>query len=94
MSKVSPYLRRGEGRYFHWCPGCEMMHPLPDTWTFNGNVDKPTFSPSFKQTIGQGEICHYILIDGVLNYCNDCWHPLSGKSIPLPELPQRKNENS
>lgn len=24
------------------------MHPLPDSWQFDGNVDKPTFSPSFK----------------------------------------------
>lgn len=49
MSQVSPILRRAEGHYFHWCPACEEMHPLPDSWTFNGNVDKPTFTPSFKQ---------------------------------------------
>lgn len=48
MSKVSAVLRRGEGRYFHWCPACEQMHQLPDSWKFDGNVDKPTFSPSFK----------------------------------------------
>lgn len=24
------------------------MHQLPDSWAFDGNVDKPTFSPSFK----------------------------------------------
>lgn len=48
MSQVSSVLRRGEGRYFHWCPACEEMHPLPDSWQFDGNVEKPTFSPSFK----------------------------------------------
>lgn len=46
--QVSPILRRGQNRYFHWCPACEEMHPLPDSWTFNGDVNKPTFSPSFK----------------------------------------------
>lgn len=48
MNQVSPILRRGRDRYFHWCPACEEMHPLPDGWNFNGNINKPTFSPSFK----------------------------------------------
>lgn len=48
MSQVSPILRRATDRYFHWCPACEEMHQLPDSWTFNGDVNKPTFSPSFK----------------------------------------------
>jgi hypothetical protein len=48
MGQVSAVLRRGEGRYFHWCPACEEMHQLPDRWTFDGNVDRPTFTPSFK----------------------------------------------
>jgi hypothetical protein len=26
------------------------MHRLPDSWTFNGNVEKPTFTPSFKHS--------------------------------------------
>lgn len=26
------------------------MHPLPDSWTFDGNLEKPTFRPSFKHT--------------------------------------------
>lgn len=51
MNQVSPILRRAEGRYFHWCPACEEMHPLPDSWTFNGDLCKPTFSPSFKHTL-------------------------------------------
>jgi hypothetical protein len=49
MGQVSRVMRRGEGRYFHWCPGCEEMHPLPDGWTFNGDLERPTFSPSFAQ---------------------------------------------
>jgi hypothetical protein len=109
MSQVSPYLRRGEGFYAHWCPGCEEMHALYDTWTFNGNVDKPSFSPSFKHggvkrqmanakwtgdwiRDAQGHpvpfVCHYILTDGILHFCNDSTHPLTGKSVALPELPK------
>jgi hypothetical protein len=47
MSQSSRYLHREQGRYQHWCPACEEMHHLPDSWSFNGNVDKPTFTPSF-----------------------------------------------
>lgn len=41
------------GRLYHWCPACLTLHPLPsDTgkWTFDGNFEKPTFSPSFKHS--------------------------------------------
>lgn len=31
--------------------------------------------------------CHYFLTFGQLQYCADCTHPLSGQSVPLPELP-------
>lgn len=108
MGQVNNILRRGEGCYFHWCPACQEMHPLPDNWTFNGKPESPTFTPSFKQSGVQrifidgkwtGEwkrdargnvipfICHYVLTDGILNFCSDCSHSMAGKSIPLPQLP-------
>lgn len=65
------------------------MHPLPDSgWTFSGNTDSPTFSPSFKHTWGENKVCHYILTDGVLQFCGDSNHELAGQSIPLPDLPE------
>jgi hypothetical protein len=109
MGQVSSTLRRYEGGFGHWCPGCEEMHTLPDNWKFNGNLEKPTFTPSFKHTGIQrvfvdgnwtGEwkkdasgntvpfICHYILTDGVLNFCGDSTHVLAGHSVPLPSLPE------
>jgi hypothetical protein len=110
MGQANSKLRRGEGRYFHWCPGCREMHPLPDSWQFNGNIDNPTFSPSFKQegfkVVRDAEgrwtgdwqrdaagncipiICHYHIQNGQLMYCGDCSHELSGKTIPLPDLPE------
>ena len=102
LSQVNSKLRRTTGRYMHWCPGCEEMHQLPDSWTFDGNLDRPTFNPSFKHSrpafpsytaegIGLGEsftkICHYHLHDGVLKFCNDSMHPLAGQNVPLPDLP-------
>ena len=110
MGQVSSKLRRGAGGYFHWCPACEEMHHLPDSWQFNGNIESPTFSPSFKHEgvrvtkDANGEwtgdwvrdvnghtipyICHYILTNGILNYCGDCTHGLKGQAVPLPDLPE------
>lgn len=50
MGQVSSTLRRGDAGYSHWCPGCDEMHVLPDTWAFDGNLEKPTFTPSFKHS--------------------------------------------
>lgn len=46
--QVSPILRRASGGWAHWCPACEHMHRLPDSWTFNGDLERPTFAPSFR----------------------------------------------
>jgi hypothetical protein len=50
-------MRRYAGGFAHWCPGCEEMHILPDSWKFDGNLEKPTFQPSFKH---EGFQCIYI----------------------------------
>ena len=98
MSKVSEILRRGQGRYFHWCPACERIHPLPDGWTFNGDINGPTFSPSFRQEYfqrvgdqterprGEMRVCHYFIVQGTIQFCADSWH---GRSdiVVLPALP-------
>lgn len=102
MNQVSPVLRRAVGRYIHWCPACEQMHPLPDSWTFNGNMNKPTFTPSFAQTfvrwtgginasgLGIGEkqhvLCHYIITDGQLRFCEDSWHKRTD-IVAMPLIP-------
>jgi hypothetical protein len=46
------------GQLGFWCPGCESMHAVdvnPGGWGFNGNYDKPTFTPSVLVTSG-----HYV----------------------------------
>ena len=58
MSVVSKVLRRHTLGFAHWCPGCKEMHTLPDSWTFNGNVDKPTFTPSFRHS-GMKRVLEY-----------------------------------
>jgi hypothetical protein len=77
---------------------CEELHPLPDGWTFNGDVERPTFTPSFKHEWDQGpldprrkpghHICHYVVTDGRVAYCGDCTHALAGQTIDMPPLPE------
>ncbi len=56
MGQVSSKLRRATDGYSHWCPGCEEMHSITvdrvggTNWTFNGNLERPTFSPSVRIT--------------------------------------------
>ena len=51
MSQVSLKLRRSTDGYMWYCPACDQVHPLPNRgWTFDGNIEKPTFSPSFRHT--------------------------------------------
>lgn len=50
MNQISAVLRRVKGGYAHWCPACEEMHVIPDRWQFNGNAERPTFTPSVKIT--------------------------------------------
>jgi hypothetical protein len=110
MGQVSAGLRRVQGGYAHWCPACEGVHCIQTDaesgprWTFDGNVDKPTFGPSVRITYNgpdadtrsdrrdgaraPSRCCHYFLIAGELRFCGDCSHELSGKTIPLPALPE------
>lgn len=44
----------GAADFLFWCPGCECCHGIwttqrngmGATWSFNGDLEKPTFSPS------------------------------------------------
>lgn len=89
MSQVSEVLRRASGGYFHWCPACEELHPLPDSWRFDGNLERPTFAPSFKHEGGSvpGWCCHYTITAGVITFCADCSYAMAGQSVPMPSLP-------
>jgi hypothetical protein len=105
VGQVSKYLRSVQNGHAHWCPGCNEMHVIPNMWEFNGDVEKPTFSPSVKITFPKGyykndvfsdkvDICHYFLTNGVLNFCGDSTHELAGKSVSLPELPEELEDAS
>lgn len=104
MSAMGSKLRKTEDGILHWCPACEEVHHFTTSgataWTFDGNIDAPTFSPSMlirwgkyaghadqSRTYEDNGICHYILTAGVINFCGDSTHDMAGKSVPLPDWP-------
>lgn len=80
------HLKGGDAYYFFWCPGCKKLHPyLAPRWTFNGNIEKPTFTPSLKM-LDSG--CHLFVTDGKIQYCPDSPHEFAGKTIDMVEIPE------
>lgn len=88
------------------CPGCESRHvvyvnPLyyNQVWTFNGDLNKPTFRASLLCTTGSYAVpgyiddpaipptrCHSFITDGRIEYLTDCTHSLAGQTVDLPEF--------
>lgn len=70
------------------CPGCGTSHPVDSRWGFNGDVEKPTFSPSLRVYGGrQAEFtqCHSFIRDGMIEFLSDCRHELAGKRVEIPD---------
>lgn len=52
-----------------------------ERWKFNGDYEKPTFSPSMFCDFGNGIITHCYVRDGNIEYLSDSTHELSGKIV-------------
>ena len=87
----SKLANAGDGLLLHYCPGCKSLHliavyePFPNgaQWTFDGNAESPTFSPS----INMVGVCHYFIRSGKIEFCGDSKHHLAGQTVDLPDLP-------
>lgn len=78
MGQLSPVLRSAvDGGLTFWCPGCDEAHQVKvgegagPRWGFNGNADRPTFTPS-------------VLVQGVKRM-TDAQHEAYGRGEALPE---------
>ncbi|TIT19905.1 MAG: ammonia monooxygenase [Mesorhizobium sp.] len=70
-------LRTGEGgRLFFWCPGCAEVHVVGPSWGFNGDYDRPTFTPSVLVT------GHKIVKDDNGKWTGDWERDAAGNLIP------------
>lgn len=92
MARLSPKLRSTSNGVAHWCPACHEPHVYTTKpgrhacWSFDGNVESPSFSPSMKLWNSQ-KTCHYFLTGGRLQFCGDSTHALAGQTVDLPDWP-------
>lgn len=86
----------GSGRLSFYCKGCKMIHMVetdtaaPIKWGFNGNYDKPTFTPSILVRYPLREdkhqvVCHSFVTDGRIQYLSDCTHEYAGQTLDLED---------
>lgn len=87
--------RPGDPDFSFYCPGCECDHGVWTTnnsgpvWTYNNDIDKPTFRPSLLVTApyaGVNHICHTFITDGKIEYLNDCTHSFAGKTVEMEDV--------
>lgn len=100
MGLLSPILRNGaDGRLTWWCPGCDGAHQIATgegpgpRWGWNGNADRPTFTPSVLVRYEGADagrdgappaVCHSFVVDGQMQMLADCTHALAGQTVPIP----------
>lgn len=99
MSLLSNKLRSttGNGLMF-WCPGCDGGHRIAHgegsgpRWTWNGDVERPTFTPSVRVRYDGPDagrdgapptVCHSFVTDGRIQFLSDCTHALAGQTVDL-----------
>lgn len=93
---VSKILRDCGGRLMGFrCPGCNEIHlincdeddPIPGhTWHWNGDVDKPTFTPSINVHATNDALrCHSFVTAGMIRFLGDSYHHLKDQTVPLPD---------
>lgn len=96
MGKKVTKVSNEAGKILFDCPGCGMAHGLnvdrskKPCWDFNGNFEKPTFTPSVLTTYPYGEdqkkvVCHSFITDGKIRFLHDCTHKLKGQTVDLPD---------
>lgn len=82
--------------YMFWRPACKERHSFRTAkyeldpverpmWSFDGNMESPTFAPSLRYLTGTR--CHLFVKAGTIEYCTDCPHEFAGKTVPMVPIP-------
>lgn len=85
MSRVRGVLNVAGDVLMFWCPACECAHGVDGTWAFDGDYDRPTFSPSVLSE-GGGR-CHSYVRAGRIEFLSDCTHALAGTTVEMERWP-------
>jgi hypothetical protein len=86
------------GHYIFYCRACKCHHavwtqeyqPGHPFWTFNNDMEKPSFKPSLlvqtPDKDGNVQICHFFIEDGKMRYMNDCTHDLHNQTVEMEDV--------
>lgn len=94
MKPLSPKLLEMLGELAHWCPGCNRLHIIYINsycgksrlqWEWDGDLERPTVQPA----LHVADECHYALRNGRIEFFSNCCHALAGKTVALPDLPEK-----
>jgi len=86
--KVHDFGDSGDSHvYCIHCPGCRHAHCFEvPRWSWNGSYTAPTFTPSMLCNKDYPESrCHSFVTDGRIQFLTDCWHPLAGQTVDIPD---------
>ena len=83
--------------YTFYCQGCHSDHGIWITkrnrkgaiWIFDGNLDKPTISPSINCGCDDHQVnyrCHFFIKAGMIEFLSDCTHSLAGQTVEMEEI--------
>ena len=80
------------------CPACGFEHSFNvdlvghgkhtrAVWSFNGDYDKPTFTPSMGANLHHFQehhpVCHSFVRDGMWQFLGDCTHDMANHHVPM-----------
>lgn len=91
MTDVVNAISNEPGMYIFWCPGCKTAHQINSRWKFDGNMEKPTISPSILVN-GRPDAtytmprCHLFVEKGRIRFLGDCDHELKGQTVDMIPL--------
>lgn len=88
------------------CPACGYGHlfwterePGLPKWSFDGNLEQPTFSPSMLVNASKTDPvghprCHSFVKNGKIQFLDDCSHSMKGQTVDLTEFEYEETDNA
>lgn len=69
----------------------ELKELFQHTWSFNGDFEKPTVTPSLHIWVEDKKgnrisTCHSFITNGKIQYLSDCRHKLAGQTVDLHDF--------
>ena len=99
MKTMLEIKRDGYRGFLIYRPACKCSHLFPVegemTWSWNGDLDKPTFSPSMLVNADLSNPttprCHSFVRNGEWHYLKDSTHEMAGYIVPLEPIEEDKD---